>query len=187
MDKASINAGLPDEESNVKESAPVKVAREAVETYVREGRIIAPSDDLPPFLLGEEGASFICLKKSAALRGCIGTTAPTQPSLAEEIIKNAIAAATKDPRFPAVRPQELADIVYTVDILGEPEQIPDQSYLDPGEYGVIVESGFRKGLLLPDIEGVDTVADQVAIAKQKAGIALSESATLYRFKVTRYK
>lgn len=175
------------ESSHLQASAPALLAKQSVEAYIKEGKVITPPADLPPFMLEQQSAAFICLKKAGALRGCIGTTEPTQPSLAEEIVKNSVAAATKDPRFPTVEPQELGNLNYTVDVLDEPEKIADESDLDPKNYGVIVESGFHKGLLLPDIEGVDTVADQVAIAKQKAGLSPSESVTLYRFKVTRYK
>lgn len=175
------------EKSLCQESGPVKLARKAVETYVRNGKLINPPDDLPSFLLEKRGAAFVSLKEGGALRGCIGTTTPTQPTLAEEIIKNAISAATRDPRFSPVQTRELTDLVYTVDVLDEPERIPDESFLNPKEYGVIVEAGPYKGLLLPDIEGVDTVEEQVTIAKQKAGIGLTEPASLYRFKVTRYR
>ncbi len=174
------------EKSLSDESAPVSLAREAVEEYVQEGCVINAPGDLPAFLLEESGAAFICLKKDGLLRGCIGTTAATEPNLAGEIIKNAVHAATRDPRFPPVEPDELADLCYTVDILEKPERISDESLLDPREYGVIVESGLRRGLLLPDIEGVDQVKQQVEIAKQKAGIAPNEEVKLYRFKVARY-
>ncbi|MDP3012629.1 MAG: AMMECR1 domain-containing protein, partial [Candidatus Subteraquimicrobiales bacterium] len=120
-----------------------------------------------------------------ALRGCVGTTSPIRENLAEEIVFNAISSATKDPRFPPVDDLELPLLDYTVDILEEPEPIPDESYLDPKKYGVIVESGYKSGLLLPDLEGVDTVKHQVSIAKQKAGIYPDESTKLYRFKVRR--
>ncbi len=168
-------------------SEPAKLAKEAIETFVKEGRIISPGKDLPRYMLNDQAAAFICIKKSGALRGCIGTTEPVRPNLAEEIIRNAIEAACHDPRFPGVGVHELPGLLYTVDVLGKPEPIPDISYLDCNQYGVIVESGFRRGLLLPDIEGVDTVEDQVAIARRKAGIAPSEPVTLHRFTVTRYR
>lgn len=169
------------------ESEPARLARRAVESYVQDNRIVSAPAGLPNFLLMERGAAFVSLKKSGVLRGCIGTTAPTQSNLAEEIIKNAIQAAMQDPRFPPVQPGELSELSYSVDVLEKPEKISDESALDPKKFGVIVESGFRKGLLLPDIEGVDTVEDQVNIAKRKAGIFSSEPVLLYRFKVTRYK
>jgi AmmeMemoRadiSam system protein A len=187
VDKIASFLAAYKEKSIQEESAPVKLARKAVETYIKHSRLISPPSDLPNFLLEKQGAVFVSLKKDSALRGCIGTTAPTQPNLAEEIIKNAVHAATRDPRFSPVRSEELADLVYSVDILEEPKKIPDESFLNPKEYGVIVESGFRKGLLLPDIEGVDTVEEQIAIAKRKAGISLTEPVVLYRFKVIRYR
>lgn len=187
VEKVAAVLAAQKERSIGEESAPVRLARCAVETFVKESRLIRPPDDLPRFLLDKRGGVFVSLKKNGVLRGCIGTTAPTEPSLAEEIIKNSMHAATRDPRFPPVQLQELVDLSYTVDLLGEPEKIADESFLDPKNYGVIVESGFCRGLLLPDIEGVDTVEDQVAIAKQKAGIRSTKPLTLYRFKVTRYK
>jgi len=174
------------EKSLSDESGPVKLARMAVEEYVKKGRLIDAPSDLPTFLLEESGAVFVCLKKDGVLRGCIGTTTSTELNLAGEIIKNAVHAAARDPRFPSVEAEELADLRYTVDILEKPEEISDESLLDPRKYGVIVESGFRRGLLLPDIEGVDLVKQQVEIAKQKAGIAPTEQVKLYRFKVRRY-
>ncbi|MDI6689008.1 MAG: AmmeMemoRadiSam system protein A [Actinomycetota bacterium] len=169
-----------------KESAPVRLAREAVEKYIREGKIIKPSEDLPDYLHKRRAGAFVSIKKEGTLRGCIGTTAPTQPNLACEIIRNAIHSATRDPRFWPIEPSELSDLVYSVDVLEEPEEIPDESNLDPREYGVIVESKGRTGLLLPDLEGVNTVEEQVAIARKKAGIPLEEPVKLYRFKVARY-
>jgi hypothetical protein len=107
--------------------------------------------------------------------------------VAEEIIANAISSATRDPRFPAIVPSELKDLDYSVDVLTTPEPIKSQDQLDPKRYGVIVEAGFRKGLLLPDLEGVDSVDYQIDICRQKAGIAPNEPVKLYRFEVRRYK
>ena len=130
---------------------------------------------------------FVCLKKDGELRGCIGTIQPVAPNIAEEIRDNAINSATRDPRFLPVSPDELDRLTYSVDVLGEPEDITDTSYLDPKVYGVIVRSGAKSGLLLPDLEGVDTAADQVRIAMTKAGIKSGEPVTLQRFKVTRHE
>ena len=124
---------------------------------------------------------------SLGLRGCIGTIEPTEKNVAEEIINNAINSATRDPRFPPVAPNELKDLSYSVDVLTTPEPINSQDQLDPKKYGVIVECGFRKGLLLPDLEGVDSVDYQIDICRQKAGIAPDEPIKLYRFEVKRYK
>lgn len=163
----------------------VALAREAVEEYVRYGRMTSVPVPAPPELTARAGA-FICLKKNGRLRGCIGTIEPTKPSLAAEIIENAVNSATQDFRFEPVGPDELADLEYSVDVLSHPEQITSLTELDPKKYGVIVESGFKRGLLLPDLEGVDTIEDQVGIAMSKAGIFDDEPMTLYRFQVTRH-
>lgn len=165
------------------ESEPVTLARKAIEAYVRERRVIPA----PPVegLLAERHGAFVSLHRNGQLRGCIGTIAPTQPSLAEEIIHNAIQAATADPRFPPVTPDELDDLEISVDVLHEPEPATLED-LDPREYGVIVSADWRRGLLLPDLEGVDTVEQQVAIARQKAGIGPHEPVRLERFRVDRY-
>ena len=131
-------------------------------------------------------AAFVCLKKEGELRGCIGTFQPTRDSLAEEITANAISAACRDPRFPPVSEQELDALDVSVDVLGEPEPISDVSQLDPRRYGVIVRRGTRIGLLLPDLEGVDSVEQQLEIARSKAGISPHEPIQLYRFTVERY-
>jgi uncharacterized protein len=146
-----------------------ELAKKSVEEYVRSGREIAPPSEIPKEMQRRAGV-FICLKTAGNLRGCIGTFQPCRASLYEEIIHNAISAATADPRFSPVRPDELADIVYTVDILSEPQKVSDLSELNPQIYGVIVSKGHRRGLLLPDLEGVDTVEDQLRITKMKAGI-----------------
>ena len=167
-------------------SAHVKLARAAVERYVREGRTIAVPEDTPDELLNTRAGAFVCLKKGGALRGCIGTTEPTQESLAQEIMCNAISAATRDPRFNLVEPSELDDLDYSVDVLTPAEEIASHEDLDPARYGVIVESHMRRGLLLPDLEGVDTVEEQLDIARRKAGIERHEPIKLYRFEVVRH-
>ena len=111
---------------------------------------------------------------------------PTQENIAQEIIKNAISAAVDDPRFSPVNASELEDLTISVDVLSPPEEISDISELDPKKYGVIVSSGYKKGLLLPDLEGVDTAEEQVDIARRKAGIYPDEKVKLYRFEVKRY-
>ena len=139
-------------------------------------------------LLTHRAGAFVSIKKDGQLRGCIGTVAPSRASLAEEICANAVSAAARDPRFPAVTENELADLVYDVDVLGEPEAVADASALDPAVYGVIVTADDgRRGLLLPDLDGVDTVEQQVGIAAKKGGIDLArEHASLQRFKVVRH-
>ncbi len=163
----------------------VRLAREAVEEYVRHGRVVSPPQELTPEMRQRAGV-FVSIKKQGQLRGCIGTIAPTTGSVAEEVIKNAIAAATEDPRFYPVRPEELDELIYSVDVLSEPERVSGPEDLDPKKYGVIVVKGYRKGLLLPDLEGVDTVQEQLRIAKLKAGIGEDEDCEIYRFTVKRY-
>lgn len=173
----------------MKEQHPlVQLARRTIETYVREGRIIAQPDELTPEMKQRAG-TFVSLHDSTGqLRGCIGTILPTQSNVAEEIIQNAISAATRDPRFPPVGPQELDGLDVNVDVLTMPEPISGPEQLDPKRYGVIVEDtrGWRRGLLLPDLEGVDTVEYQVDIARRKAGIGPHEPVQLSRFEVIRY-
>ncbi len=163
-----------------------ELAKKSVETYVRDGRIIEFPSALSPDMSQKAGV-FICIKKDRQLRGCIGTFVPTKDSIMSETIMNAISAATNDPRFPPVQENELEALEYTVDVLSSPERVPDQSQLDPKRYGVIVSSGKRRGLLLPDLEGVNTVEEQLNIAKMKAGIPPGEETEIYRFEVKRYQ
>jgi len=166
--------------------ALVKLAKDTVEEYTRTGKKIAPPEKLSPEMLEEAGV-FVSLKKRGDLRGCIGTFRPTTDNVAHEIMQNAVSAATQDPRFSPVTKDELDDIDYSVDVLMAPEKVAGKEALDPKKYGVIVQSGDLKGLLLPDLEGVDTVNDQVSIAAMKAGISPDEEIELYRFEVKRYK
>lgn len=129
---------------------------------------------------------FVSIKKSGQLRGCIGTFFPATETIAHEIIANAIKSASLDPRFPPIDKSELADLMISVDVLSEPEPC-NESQLDPSCYGVIVENGWRRGLLLPDLEGVGSVEDQVAIARSKAGIHPDEPIRLSRFTVERHQ
>jgi len=163
----------------------VELARKSIETYIREGKKLDPPDSESPEMTGKAGV-FVCIKKHGELRGCIGTFAPSCDSIAEETIVNAVAAATKDPRFPPVRANELNDLTYSVDLLSSPEKVSGIDDLDPKRYGVIVQSGYRRGLLLPDLEGVDTIEDQLRIAKLKAGILAGEPVEIMRFEVRRY-
>jgi AmmeMemoRadiSam system protein A len=164
----------------------VELARKTIDSYVREKRTIEPPEELLQEMQGRAG-TFVSLHDSRGnLRGCIGTIEPQQPTVAQEVIQNAISAATRDPRFPPVTPEELQDLDVKVDVLTEPEPIDSKDQLDPKRYGVIVESGWRRGLLLPDLKGVDTVKDQVDIAMRKAGIGPGEPMQLYRFEVKRY-
>lgn len=169
------------------EDAYVQLARRTIETYVRTSRKISVPDGLPPELYAGRAGVFVSLKEEGSLRGCIGTIGPVRSNIAEEIIENAISASTKDPRFHAVRPEELDHLEYSVDVLGPAEPVASEAELDAKRYGVIVTQGGRRGLLLPNLEGVDTVQEQVAIAKKKAGIAVSDTAVqLERFEVVRH-
>ncbi len=163
----------------------VKLARNTIEQYVRTGATVAPPREQTPEMKQRAGA-FVSLHKHGALRGCIGTIEPASPDVASEVIRNAISAATRDPRFPPVQASELDELEISVDVLLPPEPIESIDELDPKRYGVIVQSGWRRGLLLPDLEGVDTAEYQVAIARRKAGIGPSEPVELYRFEVVRY-
>ena len=164
------------------------LARRAVESYVRGERIPRGDDATDAPSLEQPAACFVSIKtEDGELRGCIGTVEPMRASLAEELIENAVSAATRDPRFPPVSADELPRLRYSVDVLSEPERAQFED-LDPKNYGVIVEdeAGTRRGLLLPDIEGVETAAQQVQIATRKAGISPRESVRLYRFRVRRF-
>lgn len=162
----------------------VKLAKEAIETYIGKKCVIRPPVDLTPEMKGKAGV-FVCLKKQGELRGCIGTFMPVCENVAMEIIKNAICAATQDPRFCCLQPEELAEVEYSIDVLSPPEEIKELNELNPKKYGIIVSKGQRKGLLLPDLEGVDTVEEQLHIAKMKAGIH-DEDVRIFRFEVKRY-
>jgi uncharacterized protein len=164
----------------------VELAKQAIAEYVRSGKKMPLPSGLAPELAARSGV-FVCLKKQGSLRGCIGTFEPCAPTVAEEVIRNAVAAATQDPRFHAVTADELDEIEYSVDVLSPPERIRDLTELDPRKYGVIVSQGGRRGLLLPDLEGVDTVAEQLRITKMKAGIWSDDNLEIFRFTVTRYK
>jgi AmmeMemoRadiSam system protein A len=164
----------------------VKLARETIELYIREHTVLqVREEELAPEMKQQAGV-FVSLKVRGMLRGCIGTFQPTEDDVAHEVVRNAISAATGDPRFPAVSVGELDTLEYSVDVLSPPEPVKDSRELDPRRYGVIVRSGSRRGLLLPDLEGVDTVEYQVSIAMQKAGIPPGTPVELSRFEVKRY-
>jgi len=170
----------------VSESGPVALARASLHYFLDKNRILPVPEQLTDVLAGRAGV-FVSLKKQKRLRGCIGTFAPTRANIASEIIYNAISAGTADPRFPPVESGELSELEISVDILEAPQAIDNIDQLDPQKYGVIVRKGSRSGLLLPMLEGVDTVNEQLSIAMDKAGISPEEEIQLYRFTVTRYK
>lgn len=165
----------------------VKLARFSVEGFVKTGRREPLPDGLPAEMLRDRAGVFVSLKKHGSLRGCIGTIAPVTANIAEEILRNAVSACSEDPRFDPVREDELDDLVYSVDVLSPAEPIASERELDVKRYGVIVSAGYKRGLLLPNLEGVDTIAEQVAIARQKAGIRAGEPVKLERFEVVRHQ
>ena len=169
-----------------KSDAYVKRARASLESYITQQKVLKIPQDLPEEMIKEKAGVFVSIHKHGKLRGCIGTIEPTRKCIAKEIIENAISASTRDPRFDPITEEELKWLEINVDVLGKPERIASRKELDVKKYGVIVSSGYRRGLLLPDIEGVDTVDQQVAIAMQKGGIREGEKYTLERFEVIRH-
>ena len=173
------------EERRAAEDDYVRLARRAIETIVRTGEPAERPTGLPSEMTERAGV-FVSLKKDGELRGCIGTFEPTTKNIAAEIMQNAASAALRDPRFPPVREEELGALVYSVDVLTEPELVANIDDLDAKKYGVIVESRGRKGLLLPDLAGVDTVEEQLHIARQKGGIPADAAVRIWRFTVERH-
>ena len=173
-------------ESRAREDAYVKLARQSFTAWVQHRRHIGIPSGLPPEMLLRKAGVFVSLHKAGHLRGCIGTTTATRPSIAEEILQNAISACANDPRFAPVKPEELTEIECTVDVLGKAEPVESLDQLDVKRYGVIVQSGPQRGLLLPNLPGVDSVEQQVDIARRKGNIAPGEPVTLQRFEVVRH-
>ena len=167
----------------------VRIARMSVEHFVRTHSYAALPHELPQELTESRAGAFVSIKKYGKLRGCIGTFVPAQQSLAEEILYNAVSAAVHDGRFEAIEEGELNRLVYSVDVLSVPEPIESAAQLDPKTYGVIVKSltDNRRGLLLPDLMGIDTAEEQIAIAREKARIQPKEPIALARFTVKRHR
>jgi AmmeMemoRadiSam system protein A len=167
----------------------VALAACAIAAYLRDRQFIEPPEDLLSVVpeASRPGASFVCLKSGDRLRGCIGTIYPKHGTLALEVIHNAVAAATRDPRFDALELADLVCLAITVDALGACERISSPEYLDPERFGIVVRCGQRQGVLLPDLEHIRTSDEQVAVACEKAGIRLDEPRELFRFTVTRYR
>ncbi len=163
----------------------VQLAWRTIEAYVTRREIIKPRD-VPEELTKNKAGVFVSIHKNGQLRGCIGTIAPTKRNICEEIISNAISASTRDPRFEPITEDELGALEINVDVLGKPERISSPAELDVKRYGVIVSCGWKRGLLLPDIDGVDTVEEQIAIAMQKGGISPDDNYHLERFEVVRH-
>lgn len=168
------------------QDAYVALARESLAYYLSEGREMALPAQIPEEMAARRAGVFVSLKKEGELRGCIGTIQGVQENIACEIIENAVSAGIYDPRFSKVEKEELADIICTVDVLGRPEPVSSAEELDVRRYGLIVVCGRRRGLLLPNLEGVDTVEQQIDIALRKAGIDAEEPYTMERFEVVRH-
>jgi AmmeMemoRadiSam system protein A len=185
----SDDTGARETCSPYEERQITELARNAVEAYVMNGHILATPRSFPETsLLSRPSACFVCIKTvGRELRGCIGTVEPEHATLAEEVMANAVKAATRDPRFHSVSGDELSSLLYSVDVLGslEPAQFED---LNPATFGVVVtdRSGSRRGLLLPDIESIKTAGQQVGVAARKAGIKPDEPLMLYRFRTRRF-
>jgi AmmeMemoRadiSam system protein A len=169
------------------EDAYVRLARLSLETYIKTGEMAELPDNLPDGMLSGRAGAFVSLKKHGQLRGCIGTISPVTQCIAQEILRNAVSAGTEDPRFDPVTITELPELVYSVDVLSEPEPIQSMDELDVKKYGVIVTYGHRRGLLLPNLETVDTIEQQVEIALEKAGIRPEQPYSMERFEVVRHK
>lgn len=166
----------------------VDLAVKSLTSYIADGKKLRLPDNLPDELIKQRAGAFVSLHKNGELRGCIGTIGPTTSCVAQEIIDNAISASTRDPRFPSVTADEIAELEVNVDVLMEPEDIDTLEKLDVKKYGVIVSTpDGRRGLLLPDLDGVDTVEDQVSIAMYKGGIHSHEKIYLQRFEVVRHR
>lgn len=186
----------------------VMLAKATVEIYVKKGKIpeikggcvICDDPDfkgehLSKEIINNKAGTFVSIHKKTGkegepqegyLRGCIGTICATRSTVAEEIVHNAISASTQDPRFPPVSPEELNSLIYSVDVLGPIEDISSSKELDIKRYGVIVTKGYRRGLLLPNLDGVDSIEQQIDIACRKGGITLDENPQLQRFEVVRH-
>jgi AmmeMemoRadiSam system protein A len=164
----------------------ITLAHQAIETYLRTGQYISPPTPLPPEM-AQPGAVFVSLhSKDGKLRGCRGTLVPTEPNLAKAIIHTALASATDDPRFAPLTEAELPGLDVKIDVLSSLEPVEDPNQLDEKVYGVLIQSGYRRAVLLPDIPMVDSVPRQLELVRRKAGIGPDEPAQLYRFTVTRY-
>ncbi len=181
----------------------VLLARLAIEKFIKEGEVIPSPENLPKEFLERKAGTFVTIEKNGELRGCIGTYLPLRENIAEEIIHNAISAATEDYRFGPIKKEELLYLSYTVYILNEPELVKDLKELDPKKYGIIVKTvpitpsgdvvfnghlAPKSGLLLPDLEGVDTIEKQLLITCQKGGIdPTQEKILIYKFTVEKYQ
>mgnify|MGYP000162132978 CR=1 FL=1 len=175
----------PEQKPDIDMHPLVRLAKDTVESFTRNGSAPNPQELTPE--MQEKAGIFVSIKKNGELRGCIGTFEPTKPNIALEIVSSAIGAATRDPRFTPIAASELADLEYSVDVLSGPEPAKTLDNLDPEKYGVIVEGRGHRGLLLPNLDGVDSVQEQLDIARYKAGLEPNEEIMIQRFEVKRYK
>jgi AmmeMemoRadiSam system protein A len=187
-----LEGHLLDEEGKMKkiregEDDYVRLARYALETRILTGKPADKPEGIIPEMRNRRAGAFVSIKKNGNLRGCIGTISPVTASIADEIMRNALESGLGDPRFDPVSEAELEDLVYSVDILGDAEPVQSNDQLDPQKYGVIVKRGARRGLLLPALEGVNTVEEQLSIALQKGGIRPDEPYVIERFEVVRHR
>lgn len=181
----------------------LELTKQAVESYIKEGKIISPPPDLPEEFLTQKAGAFVTIMKDGSLRGCIGTYLPTKNNVAEEIIHNAIAVATEDYRFGPIQKEELPQLSYIVYVLSEPELVIELNPVEwaspkirrilfnrvnPKKFGIIVKSGQKSGLLLPDLENINTAEKQISIACQKGGIdPVKEKIIIYKFTAEKYQ
>ena len=165
----------------------VNLAKATIENYIKKDEIIKVPDNASLEITQKRAGVFVSIHKFGELRGCIGTFLPTKNSIAEEIIRNAISASTEDPRFDRITEEELKYLEINVDVLEEPKEIQSIEELDVKKYGIIVHSGYKRGLLLPDIDGVDTVKQQIEIAMRKGNINSDEEIKIEKFEVIRHK
>ncbi len=173
-----------------KEELIKNLAKEAIENYIKKGIVVSPSDNLPEEVFKKRAGAFVTIKKRKNLRGCIGTYLPTKENIAQEIIYNAISAATKDYRLGPVKEEELPLLSYEIYILDKPQRIKSIEDLDPLNYGIIVKEkdSFKTGLLLPGLEGINNPQQQISIVCKKAGISLANQSkvSIHRFRAKKY-
>ncbi len=193
LDKWRAQRVIEIEKRRTDEDPYVRIARYSLESFITMGKRITRADiqgdrwsDVQDEIYDQKAGTFVSIHKEGALRGCIGTILPTCSCVADEIMQNAISAGTNDPRFPMIKESELPSLEISVDVLGTPETIAGPEDLDVKRYGVIVTSGRKRGLLLPNLEGVDSIEQQIDIARQKAGIMDDEDYNLERFEVIRH-
>lgn len=165
----------------------VALAKKSLEHYLKTGSILKLDyETLPQEMINKKAGVFVSLKKNGKLRGCIGTITPVRANAAEEVVYNAISAGIEDPRFIPVDANELGSLTFSVDVLSESHPITSIEDLDVKKFGIIIKSGRRKGILLPDLEGVNTPQEQIDIVLGKAGIRKNETYTIERFEVERH-